>query len=93
MAGPINLTADERILVTNSPKRISVSSYRRASALICGFKCMAAINSQISHGTDFEKINVLPNFLIHMTPENWLHCAVLNEQRYFWSIAINYDVG
>jgi hypothetical protein len=43
--------------------------------------------------TAFEKINVLPNFLIHIMPGNWLHCAVLNEQRYYWSFANNYDVG
>jgi len=41
----------------------------------------------------FEKINVLPNFLIHITPGNWLHCAVLNEQSYYWRIANSYDVG
>jgi hypothetical protein len=34
-----------------------------------------------------KKINVLSNFLIHMTPEYWLHCAGIDGAEQYRSIA------
>jgi hypothetical protein len=34
-----------------------------------------------------KKINVLPNFLIHMLPRNCLHCRGIDGAEHYWRIA------
>ena len=34
-----------------------------------------------------KKINVFPNFLIHIAPVNWLHCEHIDGAEYYWRIA------
>jgi hypothetical protein len=78
---PLVCTFSETPLVDgtiNCRERIQRTQKRKFSAL-----------SSAAHGSVFqpdfrvEKINVLTNFLIHISPANWLHCGGINQAEYF----------